>query len=192
MADTKYKIAIFNQDIEIGYIIFTHLKNETIYITSLYIIEKGKKYGTLLLILLICFIINNIDDSYFTKKIFLDDCSDLACTKSSIYYKMDYRILDLNSIETMSIKFLKPDKKPKNPYEYSDGSSSSHVHHKTILEYFNYLLKNNEDLLRNLTPDITFKIFISNDKEFIYKGDLNIFQCLKEKIHERYSLRKSN
>lgn len=195
MTDT-YKILLFEKEKEIGYIIF-HYDKLNILITSLYVYEKGQGYGSVLMIFFLCFIINNIHDSYYIKKISLDDCSDLACTKKSIYYKLGFRILDDRSMEIMRINFLKPSSSKKTinkQHKYNDDIFSSIVHFKSITDYYNHLLDIYKELLLKIASKddiLSFKIYKNKDGEYIYIKDLDIGSCLIKKENIKYSLRKS-
>jgi hypothetical protein len=126
---------------EIGYISF-NINKKSIYIQSLYITdinEKNKGYGSLLLLLMLKYVIKNINDSYYIKKIYLDDCSDLALTKKSIYYKFGFRITNKQSCEIMQVNFLKPypSKYLINKYYiYHRNKKPSIKHFNSIIDFY--------------------------------------------------------
>jgi len=127
MGGEIYKIELYQETNLLGYIQIFHHKNK-ISISSIKVFEQRKKYGSLLLLIIINFINNYITNSYFIKEIFLDDCSDLALTKQTIYFKFAYRIMDKTNPEKMSLKFLtpKPSKKQLNRYyPYNEDISKS-------------------------------------------------------------------
>jgi hypothetical protein len=175
MGGEIYKIELYEETNFLGYIQFYHHKNK-ISILSIKVFEQRKKYGSLLLLIIINYINNYITNSYFIKEIFLDDCSDLALTKQTIYFKFAYRIMDKTNPEKMSLKFLtpKPTKKQLNRYyPYNEDISKLDIpYYKTIIHYYNELLQkykhllnenmsiktynNNEEIILNLTK--IFKI----------------------------------
>lgn len=167
MATKTLKIILDNNNENIGYIIYNLFKKEII-VSSLYINDKyqGMGYGTLLMILFICYVLNNIEDAYYIKKISLDDCSAKTCTKKSLYYKLGFRILNNYTMEIMSINFLQP--KPSKSkilkqHKYSDDTEPSIVYYDTIFNYYG-------DLIQNEKYKVLFEkliIDIKNKKKFI-------------------------
>jgi hypothetical protein len=161
MSVKTFKILLDNNTENIGYIIY-NLFNKQIIVSSLYISDKYQRqgYGTILIILFICYVLNTVDDSYYIRKISLDDCSKYNTTKKSIYYKLGFRILNSYTMEIMSINFLQP--KPSKSkilkqHKYSDEiDEPSIIHYDTIFNYYDNLIENekHKGLFQKLINDI--------------------------------------
>ena len=185
-----YKITLNkNNGLEFGYIIYSIYENNSINISSLYITdvnEQGKGYGYGLLILFLCYIIKTKHDAYFIEKIHLDDCSDLALTKHSIYYKFGFRILDDNRTEVMRIDFLKP---PSTKYMrrkqnlYEGETEPSIAYYKSIMEFYNNNILSSEkykEIIYNMSKDIIDKKIYVNSYKF--NNELSIFNIQHENL----------
>jgi hypothetical protein len=212
MAET-FKITLNKYDGsgEFGYIIYNIYNQKSINVSSLYITdenEQGKGYGYGLLILFLCYVIKTRNNAYFIKKINLDDCSDLALTKCSIYYKFGFRILnDLNS-EVMQINFLQPEltKHMKDKYHiYQDETQPSIAYYKTIMDFYSNNILSSEkyrNIINNMSRDIiNNRIYVStykyNNTSFeLQHQNLDVSKCLnideekKQNIH--YTRSKDN
>ena len=151
-----FKIELYKKNLNIGHITFSY-DNNNIVILSLD--NRNQTVEKILIINLLKFIITNIDDAQFTKKISVDDCSIHSLTKKSVYYKMGFRILNKRHLEIMRIDFLKPMKKRvRNQFTYNDNYASI-IHFKTIIEYYKYLINKN----KNLSKINSFKYYKLNE-----------------------------
>lgn len=174
-------------------------KGKTVDILMLFIndvAERGKGYGYGLIILSLCNIIKTFPGAYNITKIQLDDDSDGAMTRNSIYYKLGFRIF--NGDEVMEINFLKP---PLSKYKrsklfvYEGESEAESVYYKTIYDLYENTIstrKYNEIITRIIEEvrEGTLKFTINNNGE---DEDLDISECLniKSEIAEKsYNLRK--
>lgn len=170
----------------VGYIQFTYSNNNILEITSLFIKqdERGKGYGLILMIFYLCAFLNFIPNSYYIKKILLDDDSDLRGTTKSIYYLFGFRT---KSEPTMDISFFKSrrsltERLKKDPL-FEDINN--------IIDYFNFLLKKFNDKLININ-DNNFEFELSNitDKSKIETQKLNIPLCLTQ-LEKRFTHTRS-
>lgn len=96
---------------------------------------KGHGFGKLLFLFMVAELIY-IQSHISTME--LDDCSDYALTKKSIYYSLNFRV-DPENIETMKIYF--GDKAPiQDPYVYRNGNvSNSNNRFMNLHEYLKHL-----------------------------------------------------
>ncbi len=184
----SYIIRLNENSNEKGCITFFHYKNiNTIIISSLNAHEQGKGYGSLLLLLIICFIIDNIDNSYHIKSIGLDDCSDFVLTQRSIYLKFDYRH-SINSAGNMKIIFFQSKPSKKNYIYNNTNPEPPIVYHKTLIDYYNSLLDKYIDMLIALNGrDISFTLQKNNEN--VSNFTENYKECLKKKSPPTHNLR---
>lgn len=174
-------------------------KGKTVDILMLFIndvAERGKGYGYGLIILSLCNIIKTLPGAYNITKLKLDDDSDGAMTRNSIYYKLGFRIF--NGDEVMEINFLKPPLskyKKSKLYAYEGEAETESVYYKTIYDLYENTIstrKYNEIISRMIEEvrEGTLKFTIFNDGE---TEDLDISECLniKPEIAENsHNLRK--
>lgn len=203
MTKSTFKLFMVNKNLQqiMGYLIFDYSSNK-IHITSLLVYPEFQKQGvgTVLMIFFICFVINNIDDAKFIKKISLDDCSALNRTKDSIYYKFCYRISDSFNEEKMELNFLTTmtDYKIKKQYTYPDESFPSVINFSTIYDYYNHLLDKYNEILEKIKLNKDNIIFEMSYYDYQTKNTqhikyLDIDNCLikKEDMSNNYFLRST-
>jgi hypothetical protein len=135
-----YKIELYENKL-IGFINFNlDTRNNKINILFIHINQPGKKYGTFLLIIFMSYVFNYIE-KYLISGIYLDDCSDLASTTQSIYYKFGLRILNKRKQEELGIRFLKSLNRSIKPSSSSDIPTAKNINFKSFIHYYNSLIK---------------------------------------------------
>lgn len=169
----NYSIKISNSKNKIGFINFIYNeKNNKIYISYLNIFNqyRNKGYGTLLILISLNQIINNIYNSYFIKEIKLDDCSERSGQKDSIYYKLGFRNYNPKNKEELFVKFF-------NKNKYNDELKL-----KTIYDLYDYIYNSNYYKLNKLNfNSLSFKIVIYNN---------NNNEIIKNKFKFKFNLNK--
>ena len=174
-------------------------KGNTVDILMLFIndvAERGKGYGYGLIILSLCNIIKTFPGAYNITKLKLDDDSDGAMTRNSIYYKLGFRIF--NGDEVMEINFLKPPLskyKKSKLYAYEEETETESVYYKTIYDLYENTISTRKynEIISRIIEEVrqgTLKFTIFNDGE---TEDLDISECLniKPEIAENsHNLRK--
>jgi len=162
-----YKIELYELEQHLlGYINFNlDTRNNKIKVSYIYINEPGKKYGTFLLIIFMCYVINYIEQNLITG-IYLDDCSDLSCTTQSIYYKFGMRILDQNKQEELGVRFLKSLRKSIKPSSSSDITTTKEINFNTFYHYYNSLVDYYNQIMEEYTKTNKFYFIV-------YKIDVN-------------------
>ena len=181
----------------IGYITFIIDNNKNLKILFLIVQQQfqGQGFGKLLMLYLFNFIIRFYSNYFLIKSISLDDCSDLACTRQSIYYKLNFRILSSDNPEIMKVNFLKPStSKISKNFHFSyeqNGKVSPPIHFNSFIDFYNKLVYDNNKLLEKQSKSKSkFKIKIYHENILIdnnYK-----IKSIKKIIPQPYSLRERN
>jgi hypothetical protein len=129
--------------------------------------NQGQGIGSKLLILMFAVLLPNKKIKQFT----LDDCSDLALTKNSIYYKFRFRISNASNPEVMNI-FLEPSKKPiTSQFTYNQTHNQNQTKiYKTLLDYLETIKK--QDFTEFSTQYKIMKTTVVNDQPQIIEPDI--------------------
>jgi len=167
-----YKIELY-QDNLLGYISF-NLNNNKINVSYIHINQPGKKYGSFLLLIFMSYVINYIEPSLISG-IYLDDCSDLAGTTQSIYYKFGLRVLNKKRQEEMGIQFLKSLNRSVKISSSSDIPTAKKINFNTFIHYYNSLLKNHH----NYYDNCYFIVYDNNKEILIQKPNIREIPILK-------------
>ena len=194
-----YKLSLYQKTKEnitselIGFITFYIDNNLNLKILFLNIYEQfqGKGFGKLIMIYLFNFIIRYYSNYFLIKSISLDDCSDLACTRQSIYYKLGFRILSSNNQEIMKVNFLKPFKSKSYHFSYDDKISPP-IHFKSFIDFYNNLINENKLLLEKSDKsksNFKIKIYIEKNNEYNEIDNKFEIKSLKKIIQEAHYLR---
>lgn len=157
----------------VGYLQFTYSAKQ-LHISSLFVKEdkRGKSYGLFLMIFYLCAFIKYIHNSYYIKKILLDDDSDFSGTTKSIYYLFGFRT---KSVPTMDLKFFQSRKSLANKFRNNDPSFENI---NNIIDYYNFLLKKFESKLLLINKNFIFELSNITDTTKIEKIQLNIQNCM--------------
>jgi hypothetical protein len=153
-----YKIELYENKL-IGFINFNlDTRNNKINISYFHINEPGKKYGTFLLIIFMSYVINYIE-KHLISGIYLDDCSDLASTTQSIYYKFGLRKLNKRKQEELGIRFLKSLNRSIKPSSISDISTANEINFKTFIDYYNSLIKYYNNIIKYYKKKLYYVVY---------------------------------
>jgi hypothetical protein len=180
-----YKIELYEIERNLlGYINFNlNTTNNKINVSYIHINQPGKKYGTFLLIIFMCYVINFVEQSLISG-IYLDDCSDLSSTKQSIYYKFGMRLLNQSKEEELGIKFLKSLSRSIKPSTSSDLSTAEDINFNTFIHYYNSLIKHYNEIIEQYTKinKFFFVVYTIDVKENTQKQILiqNPDICMRE------------
>lgn len=169
-SDIRNGQSILNKKNYVGYIQF-YEDNDCVSIGHLYVNDKyqGKGFGKLIILLMISYL--EIATCNQVTSISLEDHSDRSLDRSSIYYKLGFRITDSTSPEEMRI-FLNSKLIPENVnlYNYGNSTGSQVVpKYKNVIDY----LKQNLNKT-HATTDITWDIFLKDYKILVYQNENSI------------------
>lgn len=120
--------------------------------------HQQKGYGKLLMALsLVYMLIKNDSQIFKITEITLDDCSDLAMTKNSLYFKLGFRIANANNPEVMSV-FI--NKEPITiPHTYPQNSTTPRA--KPFLSLDEFIISIIHSRLANDKLNITWDALLS-------------------------------
>ena len=95
---------------------------------------QGRGFGKMMIVLMLADLMYMRDNSVTVKYIRLDDCSDMALQKRSLYFKLGFRIANARNPETMTV-FIGDGKRERNYYTYENGTMPVSNVYKDVGEF---------------------------------------------------------